>query len=214
MTDLILYTPGLAYFAFASLMFALNKFSFGLHSTALVLCMTSYFWLTVTHDGNLIIAIIQTVLAVVSFVLMVFFFAGKASGETMISFAGIMALSPFALGFGRGLMTLGMTIVLLLIYSAVFYNKQLAGISKIAKGIVDDKNNNVPTDNTATLKDTLLTGLYSTYNGQIKAPDYSYLPDKSDTVGQKKISISVFAFASFLLVALGDFLYLSFLLDK
>lgn len=214
MTDLILYAPGLAYFAFASLMFALNKFSFGLHSTVLALCMAGSFWLTVNHDGNMIIAVIQAVLAIVAFVLMVFFFAGKASGETMVSFTAIIALSPLALSFERGLLTLGITVVLLLIYSSIFYNKQLAGISKIAKGMVNEKNNNGSSNNTETLKDTLLTGLYSTYNGQLKAPDYSYLPNKSETVGQKKISISVFAFASFILVALGDFIYLSFLLDK
>lgn len=212
MNDLILYAPGLAYFAFASLMFALKKFSFGLHSAALALAMGAMFYLTVTQDGSLLIAIIQAVFAIVSFILMVFFFAGKASGETLVSFTALVALSPFALSFERGLLTFGGTLALLLIYSAIFYNKQLAGISKIAQGIVDDKNGN-SNENGGTLKDTLMTGLYSTYNGEIKAPDYSYLPDKSKTSDQKKISISVFGFAAFILVALGDFMYLSFILE-
>lgn len=214
MNDLILYAPGLAYFAFASLMFALKKFSFGLHSTVLALAMAAMFYLTVTQDGSMLIAVVQTVFAVISFILMVFFFAGKASGETMVSFTALLALSPFALSFDRGLIVFGMTLVLLLVYSSIFYNKQLGGISKIAQGMVDDKNNSTPNANGETLKDTLMTGLLSTYNGQIKAPDYSYLPDTANTVGQKKISISVFAFAAFILVALGDFIYLSFMLEQ
>lgn len=214
MNDLISYAPGLAYFGFASLMFALKKFSFGLHTTVLALAMGGMFYLVISQDGTLLIGIIQAVFAIIAFILMVFFFAGKASGETLVSFTALIALSPFALGFERGLMTFGVTLALLLVYSSIFYNKQLAGIAKMAQGIADDKQNGNSGGNSETLKDTLMAGLYSTYNGQLKAPDYSYLPDKSQTSSQKKISISVFAFSAFILVALGDLIYLSFILDK
>lgn len=214
MTDLILYAPGLAYFAFASLMFALKKFSFKIHSAVLFLAMIGMFYLAVVQDGSMLIAIAQVFFAVLSFVLMVFFFAGKASGETMVLFTALVALTPFALSFERGLIVFGATLVILLIYSSFFYNKQLSNISKIAQDMVDnkEKEDNVNL-NGDTLKDTLLVGLLSTYNGQLKAPDYSYLPDKSETAAEKKISISIFAFAAFILVALGDFMYLSFILE-
>lgn len=228
MNDIILYAPVIAYFAFASIMFMFRKFIFGLHASVLIAAMIANTYLSITTGGSVLIAVIQIVFAIVSFVLMVPFFAGKASGETMLAFTALVGLAPFSRFFTGSLIGFGLSIALFVAFAAFMHRDKIGDISAMVsdmqnpddekkKAEIPDTNKSEETKSTehksldksqeeatehnpGNVKDMLTVGLLSTYNGQLKLPDYSYLPDASTVKKEERFSFSVFALAGYSLV--------------
>lgn len=227
MNDIILYAPVIAYFAFASIMFLFRKFIFGLHASVLIAAMIANTYLSITTGGSVIIAVIQIVFAIVSFVLMVPFFAGKASGETMLAFTALVGLAPFSRFFTGSLVGFGLSIALFIAFAAFMHRDKIGDISSMVSDMqnpnekekaeitetkeseeskdtesnnVDKPQEEVAEHNPGNVKDMLAVGLLSTYNGQLKLPDYSYLPDSSTVKKEERFSFSVFALAGYSLV--------------
>lgn len=260
METLILFSPVVGYFIFSTIMFMFKKFKFELHASILLVALVTNFILSMQADGFILIAMIQIVFAIAAFVLMVPFFAGKASGETMLAFTAIIGLPPFAKLFGESLAGFALTLGLFLIYAILVTKKQAGGFSQIIAqaqtmqsgkrgtvspieeidgrensdsldGIhaktdvtekpIDEIDDSIDDSNTSEndnyrlgVKDTLVTGLYSTWDGQLKLPDYSYLPDRDKTSTEKRVSISVYALVSYSLVALSVYIYPLLFLDR
>lgn len=225
MNDIILYAPVIAYFVFASIMFMFRKFIFGLHASVLITAMIANTYLSITTGGSILIAVIQIVFAIVSFILMVPFFAGKASGETMLAFTALVGLAPFSRFFTGSLVGFGLSIALFVAFAAFMHRDKIGDISSMVSDMKnpeeDDKKETVADateskgveskqveespdleveHNPGNVKDMLAVGLLSTYNGQLKLPDYSYLPDSATVKKEERFSFSVFALSGYSLV--------------
>lgn len=228
MTDLIQFSPILGYFLFASIMFIFRKFIFSLHASVLVVALLSNIAIAVLTGGNAIIMSLQVVFAIVAFVLMVPFFAGKASGETMLAFAALIGLAPLAHDFSIGL--IGTLISLGLFVGFAVYKSKDKIKELTALATSDEKSKKEPSSEAeseegattptpaesspGSVKDMLAVGVLSTYNGQFKLPDYSYLPDASTVKKEERVSFSTFALTGFALVALFNLIYPILFLDS
>lgn len=228
MTDLIQFSPILGYFLFASIMFIFRKFIFSLHASVLVVALLSNIAIAVLTGGNAIIMSLQVVFAIVAFVLMVPFFAGKASGETMLAFAALIGLAPLAHDFSIGL--IGTLISLGLFVGFAVYKSKDKIKELTALATSDEKSKKEPSSEAESeegattptpaesspggVKDMLTVGVLSTYNGQFKLPDYSYLPDASTVKKEERVSFSTFALTGFALVALFNLIYPILFLDS
>ena len=171
---------------------------------------------------------LQVVFAIVAFVLMVPFFAGKASGETMLAFTALTGLSPIAKDFSVGLIGALISLGLFVIFALYKSKDKIGELTALAtedpekakepdlEQTAEDKENpshSVETPSNS-VKDMLTVGVLSTYNGQFKLPDYSYLPDASTVKKEERVSFSTFALTGFALVALFNFLYPILFLDS
>ena len=232
MNDIIPYVPVLGYFAFASIMFMFRKFIFGLHASVLIVAMIANTYLSLTSGGNLLIAIIQIAFAIVAFVLMVPFFAGKASGETMLAFTALIGLAPFSRFFGQSLLGFGISIVIFLVFASFMHRDKIGDVTAMMNDLQNkdepskEKESTTESDekpqdhseevihNPGTVKDMLTVGVLNTYNGQFKLPDYSYLPDASTVKKEDRFSFSVFALAGYGLVVAFNFVNTMFFLDN
>lgn len=226
MTDLIQFYPILGYFLFASLMFIFRKFIFSLHASVLVAALLANISIAVLTGGNALIMSLQIVFAIIAFILMVPFFAGKASGETMLAFTALIGLAPLSHDFTVGLIGTLISLSLFVIF-AIYKSKDK--ISQMAAMATADKNDNdkepdeivdetispvADSNSPGSVKDMLTVGVLSTYNGQFKLPDYSYLPDASTVKKEERVSFSTFALTGFALVALFNILYPILFLDN
>lgn len=226
MTDLIQFYPVLSYFLFASLMFLFRKFIFSLHAGALSLALLGNIAVSVLTGGNAIVMSLQVVFAIIAFVLMVPFFAGKASGETMLAFTALIGLAPLSRDFSVGLVGTLISLGLFVVF-AVYKSKDK--ISQMAAMSTENKNKEnqeadegqdeystpgIDSSSPGSVKDMLTVGVLSTYNGQFKLPDYSYLPDASTVKKEERVSFSTFALTGFALVALFNLIYPILFLDS
>lgn len=231
MNDIIPYVPVLGYFAFASIMFMFRKFIFGLHASVLIVAMIANTYLSLTSGGNLLIAIIQIVFAILAFVLMVPFFAGKASGETMLAFTALIGLAPFSRFFGQSLLGFGISIVIFLVFASFMHRDKIGDVTAMMNDLQNknetskEKESTTEGDkaeesseevihNPGTVKDMLATGVLNTYNGQFKLPDYSYLPDVATAKKEDRFSFSVFALAGYGLVVAFNLINTMLFLDN
>ena len=226
MNDIIPYAPVLGYFTFASIMFIFRKFIFGLHSSVLLVAMTANTYLSLNLGGHLLIAIIQIAFAIIAFVLMVPFFAGKASGETMLAFTALIGLAPFSRFFTESLIGFGLSIAIFIAFAAFMHRDKIGDVASMVDNLQnnDDASGEIPAkssektedpnDSPGNVKDMLTVGVLSTYNGQFKLPDYSYLPDSSTVKKEERFSFSVFALFGYSLVVLFNIVNTTFLLDR
>jgi hypothetical protein len=229
MTDLIQFYPILGYFLFASLMFIFRKFIFSLHASVLVAALLGNIAISVFTGGNPIIMSLQVFFAIVAFVLMVPFFAGKASGETMLAFTALIGLAPLSHDFSFGLVGALISLGLFFVFAVYKSKDKISQMATMATANnfkeetngqeqENDSDNENPVshnnDSPGTVKDMLTVGVLSTYNGQFKLPDYSYLPDGSTVKKEERVSFSTFALTGFALVALFNILYPILFLDS
>lgn len=250
MNEIISLIPIIGFFAYATIMFLLSKFNFNLHVSILTVLTIFIFWISLKLDGELIILIAQTVLALITFVFMVFILSKKASGETMVAFTGLILLSPFSINFGFGLTGMILTFSLFLIYAGIFYKKEFAQASAKMTSMIDSSDPDVAEstkvtdvsmdtsdaieedalendsgddlkdsspeilEGPRTLKGDLILGVLSTYDGQIKLPNYDYLPDTKDTKDSKRISFSIFVLIAYTLLGAGNLAYMILFLES
>lgn len=168
----------------------------------------------------------QILLAIIAFILMVPFFAGKASGETMLAFTALIGLAPLAKDFSVGLVgvliSLGLFVVFAIYKSKDKISELTTAMSDNSEDNLDDaqETNKTSTDSDSSttspgsVKDMITVGVLSTYDGQFKLPDYSYLPDASTVKKEERISFSTFALTGFTLVALFNLIYPILFLDN
>jgi hypothetical protein len=211
MNDIISYLPVLGYFAFASIMFIFRKFIFGLHASVLIIAMVINTYLNLSFGGSILITVLQIFFAVVSFVLMVPFFAGKASGETMLAFTALVGLAPFPRFFLFSLVGFGLSIALFIAFAAFMHRDKIGDLTDIINNTEEAKEEKY---NPGNVKDMLTVGTLSTYNGQFKLPDYSYLPDASSVKKEERFSFSIFALAGYGLVVAFNLVNALFFLDN
>lgn len=226
MTDFIQYIPILGYFLFASIMFIFRRFIFNLHATVLAIALLGNIAIAVVTGGNPIVMVTQILLAIIAFILMVPFFAGKASGETMLAFTALIGLAPLAKDFSVGLVgvliSLGLFVVFAIYKSKDKISELTTAMSDNSEDNLDDaqETNKTSTDSDSSttspgsVKDMITVGVLSTYDGQFKLPDYSYLPDASTVKKEERISFSTFALTGFTLVALFNLIYPILFLDN
>lgn len=237
MNDILPYLPVLGYFAFATIMFAFRKFIFGLHASVLAIALAANLYLNLSNDGNIFIALAQIAFAVIAFILMVPFFAGKASGETMLAFSALIGLPPLARFFESSLVGFLLSLGLFVAF-AVYANR--GRLNEIKTMVNDIQNPDTPekvsdtkepadadvsedtpaaakaplADHGGSVKDMLTVGALSTYNGQFKLPDYSYLPDASTVKKEERTSFSIFALSGYTIVVLFNLVTTVFFLDS
>lgn len=157
METFIEFLPIVIYSLIGTALFYLKKITFNNQITLLILALVAHVTISIMH-GNWTVLIGQVLIATAAFALMVYFFAGKTSGETILTMASILLLSPLP----DGLIPMIIVFILILITAAIQFRKKTESL----KWLLFDAASS--------------TGLaYAT-------PDYSHLPDRSTLTDEDK----------------------------
>jgi len=157
METFIEFLPIAIYSLIGTVLFYLKRITFNNQIALLALALLAHATISIMH-GNLILLIGQVVIAVAAFALMVYFFAGKTSGETILTMASILLLAPLP----DGIIPMVFVFILVLIAAAIQFRK---------KG--------------ESLKWLLVDAASSTGLAQ-SLPDYSHLPDRASLTEKDK----------------------------
>jgi hypothetical protein len=164
METFIDFLPIAIYSLIGTALFYLKKITFNNQVALVILAFIAHAILTL-QDNVLFIFIGQIVISITIFLLLVFFFAGKTSGETILSMTSLVLLTPIP----HGIIPMFIVFALILIASAIALRNK-----------------------TESLKWLLYDAASSTGLTYAK-PDYSHLPDRS-TLSEKDKRTSVLPF--------------------
>lgn len=161
METFIEFLPIVVYSLIGTVLFYFKKITFNNQIALLGLALIAHAVISIMH-GNWIFFAGQVVIGALAFFLMVFFFAGKTSGETILTMTSILVLSPIP----EGILPMVIVFILVLIAAVLAFRKKADSLKWL---LVDA---------------TTSTGLAQA------APDYSHLPDRASlTEADKRTSL-------------------------
>lgn len=164
MNIILSFLPIVAYSLIASGLYFVNKLTFNIQSVMLLFAMVANIVLSINTHHDLLMPIIQIVLAILVFVALVSFMAGKASGETFLTMCAIIALAPWP----EGIIPVILIFVIFTVGAVITLNKQNDSAFFYVQETI--------------LKSGLANSL----------PDYSHLPERKETLSApnaKKVSL-------------------------
>lgn len=168
----LVFLPVLLYAGFGSILFSLGAFTFNKGMTLLVISIAAHITISILA-GTWIFALVQTVIAASAFILLIMFFAGKTSGETILTMTALLALTVIP----SGLLAFLGTLAAFVVYAVIRLRK-----SEVAA--------------------TLYTAVLSSGMAQ-QLPNYEHMDDRKDlSAEEKRISLMPFMLAVNLLFAL------------
>lgn len=114
----LVFAPILLYTTIGTLLFSTGYFTFNKGMALLGVSFVVHVALSVL-TGNWLGLIVQTVVALIAFALMIVFFAGKTSGETILTMTALLGLTPIP----SGLLAIVGSLVAFLVYAIVKLKK-------------------------------------------------------------------------------------------
>ena len=164
MNIILSFLPLVVYSLLASGLYFVNRLTFNRQSIMLVLAIVADIVLSINTHNDLLIPIIQVILAVLVFVALVFFMGGKASGETFLTMCAIVALTPWP----EGIIPVVLIFTIFTVVAVITLKKQNDSAFFYVQETI------------------LKSGLASSL------PDYSHLPERKETLSApnaKKVSL-------------------------
>lgn len=156
-SNFIQFLPIAIYAIIGSILFYTKKINFN-NQVGLLVGATVIHAILAIIQGQMFFTVGQILIAIVTFLLLVFFFSGKTSGETILTMVSIFALTPVPIG----------VIPMIVLFAVIF----------IAAGIALWRQSE--SIKLALLDATLSTGLSHS------KPDYSHLPDRASLPADAK----------------------------
>lgn len=151
------YAPISLFAIIGSILFLQKKLTFNKEMLIFIIALIGNITLSI-FSGNILLLIIQLVVATIIFIAMVFILSGKISGETILTISSMFALTPLMHG--------------LFAFFAVF-------LILMALSLISMRRD--PKEWSATIANAVLsTGLGS------RSPNYEYMPDRKELSADKK----------------------------
>lgn len=168
------YAPLAIYAIIGTILFLFRKFTFNTGITLLLTMIAAKVALSIIF-GGILFFLAQMLIAVLAFVLLVMFFSGKTSGETMLTMTSLFALTPLMDGIPAflGVFLLFFTYAFIMLRDRKEFNAIVAN-AVIASGMAQ----------------TL--------------PDYGYLPERKELAEDKK-RVSLLPFIAIVYTLFGLF---------